>query len=498
MPDITVSSSVDKLLKSDNENDIRSNIGLGAADVPSFGGLNLPDGVTFGMLSSQLKSSIAGSLDPEDYAGELTDSTFNFPSASSSAGKWYYLNGVSGTLTGSNAPSGIAEDGGYAFSDGSAWSLRGATPTNILDGSVTAAKTSFLTPTRNIFDISSITENTFLNAGNGNTSTNTTYFVSDFIEVQAGQTYFCKSTILNRNMRGWAAYDSSFVRVGAESSTDSGNTITVPASGVKYYKFIGYMDAKEGYQFELGAAQTKFIANGYHLDNTKIIPEVELPLYSNWAGKKFTSYGDSVTAGNYWQQHIVPYFDLDHTNRGQGGRRISGNGSVTTAMCFQADVDTIATDCELLIVMGGVNDWANNCPLGSPNSVDTNDFYGALNVMSERLTTRLPNCRIVYATTTYSEYADGNWQVRTLGNPWSSGAVNGAGLSSNDYAEAIRVVAKKWGFPIMDCAAEDGVNTVNVDAYRADDGNHFHHNEIGGKRTAETGIKLLSSLAPLS
>ena len=140
MPDITVSSSVDKLLKSDNTKTIRESIGLGEADVVSLGGLNLPEGVTLDMLSEELQSALAGNLDPENYLGELTNLSADFPSPTSNSGKWYFINGVSGVFSGANSPTGSAEDGGYVFSDGSAWLLRGAAPIHLVDNQVTFEK----------------------------------------------------------------------------------------------------------------------------------------------------------------------------------------------------------------------------------------------------------------------------------------------------------------------------------------------------------------------
>lgn len=140
MSDITVSNDVDNLLKSETTDELRSNLGLGQSDNVTFGGLTLPDGVTFGMLSTQLQSALAGNLDPEDYLGEITALSDAFPAASVNNGKWYFINGVSGTLTGANAPSGTAEDGGFVFSDGSNWTLRGAAPSTLADGQVNLNK----------------------------------------------------------------------------------------------------------------------------------------------------------------------------------------------------------------------------------------------------------------------------------------------------------------------------------------------------------------------
>ena len=96
--------------------------------------------VTFDLLSAELQTSLAGGLDPEDYIGAITSLTDDFLDPTANTGKWAFIDGISGTFTGANAPVGIAEDGGYVFSNGTNWLLRGASPTNIVNNSITLPK----------------------------------------------------------------------------------------------------------------------------------------------------------------------------------------------------------------------------------------------------------------------------------------------------------------------------------------------------------------------
>jgi len=98
--------------------------------------------VRYDLLTPELKSAIAGALDPENYLGAVVSLTQAFPAASGNSGKWYFIDGVAGTLSGANAPSGTAEDGGYVFSNGTTWSLRGASPVHLVENQVTYAKLS--------------------------------------------------------------------------------------------------------------------------------------------------------------------------------------------------------------------------------------------------------------------------------------------------------------------------------------------------------------------
>jgi lysophospholipase L1-like esterase len=96
--------------------------------------------VRYDLLTPELKSAIAGSLDPENYLGAITSLTADFADPTANTGKWAFIDGISGTFTGANAPTGTAEDGGYVFSDGTNWLLRGATPVYLLANQVTFEK----------------------------------------------------------------------------------------------------------------------------------------------------------------------------------------------------------------------------------------------------------------------------------------------------------------------------------------------------------------------
>ncbi len=96
--------------------------------------------VTFDLLSAELQSSLGGGLDPEDFLGSITTTTFVFPDPTTNNGKWYFIDGIAGGLTGTNHPSGLAEDGGFVFSNGTVWTLRGAAPTTIVNNSITLPK----------------------------------------------------------------------------------------------------------------------------------------------------------------------------------------------------------------------------------------------------------------------------------------------------------------------------------------------------------------------
>jgi hypothetical protein len=72
--------------------------------------------------------------------------------------------------------------------------------------------------------------------------------------------------------------------------------------------------------------------------------------------------------------------------------------------------------------------------------------------------------------------------------------VNDEGLTTNDYADAVRLIAKKWGLPVIDIQAECGWNTINIGDYLVDE---FHPNAIGFDRMSEVIVGRLISIQPL-
>lgn len=359
--------------------------------------------------------------------------------------------------------------------------IRALSGDSLADGAVTPRKNAFLVQGKNLFNVATITPDTSI-AASGVTTSNAAYDLSDFIPVTAGLPY-----VGNGGIRFYAAYDSSkTIMQGAGSNTNlvTGSVIT-PAANVAFLRITTYAAETAGFQFEQNTVQT-----GYESYRFTLAPEVVVPPQtpvSTWLNVKAASYGDSITSGNQWQPAIVTALGLDHTRYGVGGRRITG----ATGMCQDSQINTLPTDRELIMVLGGANDWSGSVALGAATSADTNTFYGALNQMCEKLTNRFQTAVICLLTTTYAEDP-----ARIVSDSWPNAYTNLAGLSTRDYAEAIRVAGKRWGIPVIDLDRE-GVNSVNVATYRTNDGALLHPNAAGGARMARVIVGALRTLDPL-
>ena len=214
-----------------------------------------------------------------------------------------------------------------------------------------------------------------------------------------------------------------------------------------------------------------------------------LNLLSNWNGKKFTSFGDSITSGNKWQPHVVNTFGLIHTTCGQGSTTIAGNAD-SEVPCMWEDVRLNAvkdSDPDVITIMGGANDiWRGNL-IGddsqftvSLQNKDKTKFKGAYSYIIETLLTWKPTLRIFIMTNTYGQ--DSYWSNATTGLKWT------------DYAQATRDVANYYSLPIIDLAYEVGFNKLTKSTLMSDS---IHPNEAGGKRIAELVIASFSKLHPI-
>ncbi len=355
---------------------------------------------------------------------------------------------------------------------------------SLVDGSINRTKVDFLPIGKNKFNKDTVTNGYFLGPS-GTATASGTYSYSDFIAVNVGTQYTS-----NTNMRFTCYYDSAFNVVAGGSSVDI-TTFTVP-SGVAYVRITATTASLSALQLEMGSASTGYEAYGYYLKDPLGV-SVFVSSQANtsgWKNRRWATLGDSITYQQTWQGYVVSKFGLLFTNFGIGGTKVSGSIGDVNAMCQDTRINAIPTDIDLISVMGGTNDWAQSVALGDVNTSDPTTFYGALNTMVSKLMTRFADKRIMLFTTPYGEMP----ARITDGNNWINAKTNNQGLTTYDYAEAVRVIAKKWGLPCVDVFHDAGFNTANLTIFMQSDGNYIHPNTEGGKRIAEVVIGKLSQL----
>lgn len=355
-------------------------------------------------------------------------------------------------------------------------------------GSVTPSVVNFLQPSKNLFNKATVTAGYFM--GNGGALTaSATYNVSDYIPVVPGTQYYGYGA--PQQMRMYCFFDAGHNVVAGGSNNDA-STLTPPAGAV-FVRITVYAAAQDAFQFEVGSAATAYQAFGYvlkALDGTPISADASGGNASKWSSKAWASFGDSITAGNAWQPYVTAKLGLVHTNYGVGGTLLSGAAGSTSAMCQDARINAIPTTIDLLTLLPGTNDWAQNVPLGAVDSTDPLTFNGAFNTFSAKAMARWPAKRIVVMTTPYGEMY--NFAPRG----WPNAYTNTQGLTTRDYAEALRTQARRWGFPCADVSGNAGWNTANIRTFINDDGALLHPNAAGGERMASVVTGALRSIEP--
>lgn len=368
--------------------------------------------------------------------------------------------------------------------------------TNLSDvfvsGTVKPDDTSFFNYSSNLFDGTLVTGR----LSNGVVDdTQTTYQTTDYIDIHghAGEYMLVETTSGAINYWGYAYYrqDKIYLSGGNSSGT---NACLIPENA---YYFRATIVAGNNAASFVGIS-TEADAIPYEPYYQLVKPENLPASAQNWyKGKTIAALGDSITAnGNdlgvssshsAWRQFVYKILLLSAVvvNNGIGGTRVSGSGE--NAMWQDARINAISIDSDVVLFNGGMNDWGGNAAIGTADSTDTDTFMGALNVVAQKLLARFPAKRIIWMTTTYGRNNNNNGDLNTLG------------LTTRDYAKAIRTIAQKYGFPVIDLAAECGWNEINYATYlNEENGVYIHPNRAGGKRIAEVIIGRLLQFQPVT
>lgn len=350
-------------------------------------------------------------------------------------------------------------------------------------------------------------------------TTNNSYWQSDLIQVDYGKTY-----------SAW---------YGANGSALSLFRITYWDKNKRLIKFESNIN-----KFTINNKNIKYVAiansNGYNpkncmiaegetfsgfLEFKEVITLNDLDLVDqsifDWYGKKICTYGDSITQYGFWQKAVLEYHKFSkHYLRGLSGSKISNidpkdwwinsDGSAygtkvsyptqpsgtTLIKDYFSNIDrinTIPTDSDIVLIMGGTNDFYSNIPLGNieyNNGYDETTFKGALASTIMKMQNRVPNAVIVLMTLI-------NGQGETNANG-SNMKVNTLGLKAIDYANAIKEVAYYFGIPCIDVFGKAGINSWNRSQYIGVDAIHPTYNILnsGADQIARVVIGELKNIIP--
>lgn len=162
------------------------------------------------------------------------------------------------------------------------------------------------------------------------------------------------------------------------------------------------------------------------------------PLY----GKKVGWAGDSICegagyAGGY-ASIIAARNNMTSQNIGVSGGTIAETAD-ETRHCISSTITNLDSDCDYIIMEGGVNDLSLNVPLGAIRTnfggFTTTQFYGALEMMFRRVYEKYPGKKIGFILVHNAAVTDTDSFSEQFQSP---------------YVMAIIEVCKKWGVSICD------------------------------------------------
>jgi lysophospholipase L1-like esterase len=174
------------------------------------------------------------------------------------------------------------------------------------------------------------------------------------------------------------------------------------------------------------------------------------------SGLKLSGLGDSTLhgigdeTGEGYLPEVARILNIsDYHKNSLPGSLIAGGDSAGTS--FGARVRNTPADRNLLLIDGGINDDANNIPIGVLGVKDNQTFIGAYQIVIERAYAINPNMRIM---------------ILTPNRVWGNGSEKN---SLRNYVNAAKQVAEFYGLPVLDIYNLLGLNQITKPNMLADD-----------------------------
>lgn len=350
---------------------------------------------------------------------------------------------------------------------------------------------------KNLFDKAKATVGAYINPVSGEVfigSPNpSTYYASDWIEVEGGKTYVA-------TIGAYAAcYDADRLFIKGFAGK---NLYVLPPEAVFFRTSVRdiYIDT---FQFEEGEIASSYEPfSGYDkLENTKMdyfnIIGMPASTLNYWDGKTLNIIGDSVTYGlkpdksgqvaNPFVKIVAETLGMSLNNYGVSGSTIAINTSDPSERTPIVErYISMSDNADLVIVAAGTNDWQYDwSPLGDMTSRDNVTFYGALHNLCLGLLEKYPAKQVLFMT-----------PIKRSQSPYASAdAVNANGKTLKEYGGIIKEVCKQYSIPVLDMYSESLINP-HLDTQRqllVDDGTH--PNQLGHEVIARRLAGYLKQLA---
>ena len=340
----------------------------------------------------------------------------------------------------------------------------------IKDESITPAKTSFFYKDRIDFTI----YKGKVIQPSGEEQNNESFWDTNFIPVTGKTTYSTN-------------FDAKFFEYNS-------NKIIIRSSKVLSTSFTTLNDTKYIRFTERNDTSTveKVLCNGSISRNAEecrtFIPSKYLPSQKSTSLNKIvTFYGDSITQQHMYTNTLSLKMNFKKVyNHGIGGTSIADNSKysnvevqdkglgiyklscdstyvptngivIPSNFCKQERINLIPKDSEIIIIMGGTNDFGQNIPMGTFESKDEKTFCGAMLLMIERIKNTIPNAEIFVCSPPYGiNNTGGNVNL-------SFPSVNSQTKTIIDYGDIIKEACKITSTHYIPVGEDSGIAYYNIE-----------------------------------
>lgn len=208
---------------------------------------------------------------------------------------------------------------------------------------------------------------------------------------------------------------------------------------------------------------------------------ISTPPESAWEGKKWLLFGDSITTEH---ADVANYGYGELTARQLLMQRENLSSSGKTEVDMYPFIAKCKGNYDVITVLLGTNDHGYSIEIGTlvdtengaalPSSINNaNNYYKRIQMFYSALKTKWPNAVIAFITPPKRYYNDGSLFI------------NGLGLSTEPYADAVIAMCNYYGIPCIDIHHDTATYTAISGATAEDRQMYFfnadgtHPNELG-------------------
>lgn len=149
-------------------------------------------------------------------------------------------------------------------------------------------------------------------------------------------------------------------------------------------------------------------------------------------------------------------------------------------------------NADIITVLGGVNDFHHNVPMGDLNSSDPHCFYGALNTLISGLLEKYSDKEIIFMTPMKNNFRN------PIKNYPDSFTYNKLHLKQANYVNSILEICDYYSIPVLDMYKESGISPYNETQAKLYMPDKLHYNKDGYHRLAKKIARYLNQYSSIN